>query len=206
MKLDYIDAAIINCLIQDGRKSFRQIAKEIRVSVPTVESHFNKMKSLGIIKNIEPILDWDKIQTSVSALVYLNVNPSSLAADITNNLCSLSEVKNILMTTGEDNIVLKVTVERLEQLDEIVRHRISTIEGIKFASYQIITKVVKNDRSIPVKEGLSIKVECDYCRNEVSGSGKVFSIGNRFERNFCCNSCLTLYKQKYRGRIEALSK
>jgi DNA-binding Lrp family transcriptional regulator len=205
LRLNYIDAAIINCLMHDGRKSFRQIAKEIRVSVPTVESHFNKMRSVGIIKNIEPVLDMDKIETSVSALVYLKVNPS-LSVDIADSLCSLSEVKNILMTTGESNVVLKVTVESLAHVEEFVRHKVSALEGVKFASYQIITKTIKNDRSIPIKEGLAVKLECDYCRNEVTGSGKVFTIGNRFERNFCCNSCLTLYKEKYRGRIESLSR
>jgi DNA-binding Lrp family transcriptional regulator len=49
MKLDNIDIAIINSLMQDGRKSFRQIAKEIRVSTPTVESHFTRMKDIGLI-------------------------------------------------------------------------------------------------------------------------------------------------------------
>ncbi|MDQ4067790.1 MAG: AsnC family transcriptional regulator, partial [Thermoproteota archaeon] len=28
----------------DGRKSFRQIAKEIRVSTPTVEARFSRMR------------------------------------------------------------------------------------------------------------------------------------------------------------------
>jgi DNA-binding Lrp family transcriptional regulator len=60
MKLDNIDISIINSLMQDGRKSFRQIAKEIRVSTPTVESHFNRMKAIGLIKNVEPILDLEK--------------------------------------------------------------------------------------------------------------------------------------------------
>jgi DNA-binding Lrp family transcriptional regulator len=46
--------------MQEGRKSFRQIAKEIRVSTPTVESHFNRMKAIGLIKNVEPILDLEK--------------------------------------------------------------------------------------------------------------------------------------------------
>jgi DNA-binding Lrp family transcriptional regulator len=50
MELDRIDIAIINSLIQDGRKSFRQIAKEIKVSTPTVESHFTRMKDIGLIK------------------------------------------------------------------------------------------------------------------------------------------------------------
>jgi DNA-binding Lrp family transcriptional regulator len=39
-KLDNIDIAIFKALIQDGRKSFRQIAREIKASTPTVEARF----------------------------------------------------------------------------------------------------------------------------------------------------------------------
>jgi len=76
-ELDEIDIAIINSLMKDGRKSFRQIAREIKVSTPTVESRFNKMKNdLGIIKNIQPILDTDKLASSklLTSLVFLRVN------------------------------------------------------------------------------------------------------------------------------------
>jgi DNA-binding Lrp family transcriptional regulator len=48
--------------MKDGRKSFRQIAKEIGVSTPTVEARFSRMKSIGVIKSIEPILDIDIIE------------------------------------------------------------------------------------------------------------------------------------------------
>ena len=68
MELDNIYIAIINSLMQDGRKSFRQIAKETKVSTPTVESHFIKMKGMGLIKNIEPILDLNKIKSRVNSL------------------------------------------------------------------------------------------------------------------------------------------
>ena len=40
-ELDEIDIAIISSLMEDERKSFRQIAQEIKVSTPTVESRFN---------------------------------------------------------------------------------------------------------------------------------------------------------------------
>jgi DNA-binding Lrp family transcriptional regulator len=49
-KLDNIDIAIIKSLIQDGRKSFRQIAREIKVSTPTVEARFSRMKGWGLSK------------------------------------------------------------------------------------------------------------------------------------------------------------
>jgi DNA-binding Lrp family transcriptional regulator len=64
--LDRIDVAIINSLMQDGRKSFRQIAREIKVSTPTVESRFDKMTNIGIISNIQPIINVEKIESQIS--------------------------------------------------------------------------------------------------------------------------------------------
>jgi Lrp/AsnC family transcriptional regulator for asnA, asnC and gidA len=205
MKLDNVDMAIINSLMQDGRKSFRQIAKETKVSTPTVESHFTRMKDIGLIKNIEPILDLSKIENQVHALVYLKVD-SSYSMSIADSLSSLVEVKDVYMTTGEYNIALKLNLGSVERLEEFVRQKISLIEGIKSLSYHIITRIIKEDHNMRITEGLSINVKCDYCRKEIVGYAKVFNIGNKFERNFCCNSCLTLYKQKYKGRIESLSK
>ena len=64
-ELDEIDLSIINSLMKDGRKSFRQIAREIKVSTPTVESRFSKMKNdLRIIKSIQPIIDAEKFDSS----------------------------------------------------------------------------------------------------------------------------------------------
>jgi DNA-binding Lrp family transcriptional regulator len=205
MRLDNIDIAIINSLIQDGRKSFRQIAKETKVSTPTVESHFTRMKDIGLIKKIEPVLDLNKIENQVHALLYLKVDPS-YSINIVSSLSSFAEVKDVYTITGEYSIAIKLSLNSVEGLEEFVRQHISSIEGIKSLSYHIITKIIKEDHSARITEGLSIKVKCDYCGKEIVGYAKVFNICNKFERNFCCNSCLTLYRQKYKSRIESLSK
>jgi DNA-binding Lrp family transcriptional regulator len=190
--------------MRNGRKSFRQIAKETNISTPTVESHFSRMISMGIIKNIEPIFNIDKIENQISALVYLKTI-SSRSIEIANELSSLPEVKDVYMTTGEHNIIVKIIADFLRYIEQFVREKISIIEGVKSASYQIITRTIKDDHSFPIKEGAYIKVKCVYCYNEITHSGKVLKVG-QYERHFCCNSCLILYKQKYKGRIEASFK
>ena len=35
---------------------------EIKISTPTVEAHYSKMKALGIIENVEPIFNIDRIK------------------------------------------------------------------------------------------------------------------------------------------------
>ena len=93
-----------------------------------------------------------------------------------------------------------------EYLEEFIRTKIANIEGIKSVSYQMITKTIKDDQSIPViKEGVFLKIKCDYCDNDMFRGAKLLRVG-QYERYFCCNSCLTLYKQKYRSKIEAMSR
>jgi hypothetical protein len=67
----------------------------------------------------------------------------------------------------------------------------------------VIIKTVKDSQSIQIREGISIKMKCDYYENDILQEAKSLEIGHQFKRYFCCNSCLTLYKQKYKGRIDA---
>jgi DNA-binding Lrp family transcriptional regulator len=205
-KLDNTDIAIIKSLIQDGRKSFRQIAREIKASTPTVEARFSRMRGLGIIKSIQPIFDIEKIDNQMSALIFIKTNLSQ-STDIANKLASIAQVRGVYKMTGEYNIIIKVIMaQHPEYLEEFIRTKIANIEGIKSASYQMITKTIKDSQSIPViKEGIFLKIKCDYCDNDIFKDTKTMRVG-QYERYFCCNSCLTLYKQKYKTKIEAMSR
>lgn len=60
-ELDDMDIAIIKSLLQNGRKSFRQISKELSTSTPTVLSRYQRLVNLGLIKSISPIIDVKKL-------------------------------------------------------------------------------------------------------------------------------------------------
>jgi DNA-binding Lrp family transcriptional regulator len=202
-KLDRIDLAVINSLMNDGRKSFRQIAKEIGVSTPTVEARFSRMKSMGVIKSIEPILDVDIIEDKIPALIFLKTNLAQ-SVQIAEELAAIPEVRRVYMATGENNIVVNVVSERPEGLEELIRKKIATIEGIGSISYQIITRTVKDSQSISIEEEMFLKLKCDFCDAEITKKPRRLEIDNQ-HRYFCCNSCLVLYKQKYKGRIDAIN-
>jgi Lrp/AsnC family leucine-responsive transcriptional regulator len=110
-ELDEIDLSIFNSLMKDGRKSFRHIAREIKVSTPTVESRFKKMKNeLGIIKNIQPIIDTGKLDSSktLTSLIFLKINAAN-SIEIANKLSEIPEIKSVYLMTGEYNMMVKLT-------------------------------------------------------------------------------------------------
>ena len=59
--LDDTDLLILKSLQEDGRKSFRQISREIKVSPPTIKARYERLVNIGLIKSIKPDIDLSKI-------------------------------------------------------------------------------------------------------------------------------------------------
>jgi DNA-binding Lrp family transcriptional regulator len=61
LQLDEIDIKIIESLVKDGRKSFRQISRETKITTPTVKARFKRLVNIGFIKGVIPIFDFNQI-------------------------------------------------------------------------------------------------------------------------------------------------
>lgn len=64
LNLDKIDVSILNSIIEDGRKSFRQISRETGITTPTVKARYERLINVGFIKGVLPIFDFEKIESS----------------------------------------------------------------------------------------------------------------------------------------------
>lgn len=62
VQLDETDIAIIRSLMEDGRKSFRAVSRELKISTPTVKARYERLVNIGLIKSIKPELDFTKIE------------------------------------------------------------------------------------------------------------------------------------------------
>jgi DNA-binding Lrp family transcriptional regulator len=61
------------------------------------------------------------------------------------------------------------------------------------------------DSKFKLKEGLKIKLDCEFCGGPILADPHVYKFAN-FERFFCCTGCMSGYKQKYAGRIESIKR
>ena len=50
--------------MQDGRKSFRAISRELKVSTPTITARYDRLVNIGLIKSVRPEIDISKISTN----------------------------------------------------------------------------------------------------------------------------------------------
>jgi Lrp/AsnC family leucine-responsive transcriptional regulator len=66
------DIAVLESLLRDGRKSFRQISREIGLSTPTVKARFMRLVNMGIIQSVSPIIDLDKLSYQTKKNIQTN--------------------------------------------------------------------------------------------------------------------------------------
>lgn len=203
-KIDEVDAAILKQLMEDGRKPYRQIAKAVGVSTPTVESRVRRMFETGLIKKIAPVIDVDKVEEGNVAIIALNVDNTRLE-EVSAKLSQMPEVRTALLMTGEANLAITVALGGLKELEEFLSSKIAPMQGTSVVRTNMLVRLVKNEQTVVIRPGLGVRLHCDYCGGEIAGEPLTYKVFNR-DRYLCCKGCLASYKEKYSGRIQALAK
>lgn len=201
--MDETDAAIIRALMQDGRRSFREISRLVSVSTPTVEHRVKRMTNSGIIKKMVPLLDPQRIEQGITTIINLRVEPSKLdeVADI---LSKIERVRSVFLTTGESNLAIRVITDTAKGLQTFINEEIAKLTGTLTISTVVITRTVKDEQGVIIRPGLAIELKCEFCGQEIKGDPQIFKVGEQ-DRYFCCPTCLNSYKEKYASRLEKLS-
>jgi len=94
-ELDDIDIGIVKSLQEDGRKSFRQIARDLNISTPTVQARYRRLVNIGLIKSVSPIIDFtniidiqkDKFSSKQSPEIHDTSLKSGMSVKIICDLC-----------------------------------------------------------------------------------------------------------------------
>jgi len=116
-ELDHTDQEIIKQLNQDGRKSYRQIAKELNLSVGTITNRVNKLRETGIIKGFQIQLDYAALGYNIETLIGIDNN-----GNIENIINKYPE--NIITahkTTGQYDTLLYTRFKDTVELDMFLK-------------------------------------------------------------------------------------
>src|SRR5579864_1242433 len=206
MKLDPIDLIILKELNTDGRSSLRQIARKSSLSKPTVSSRFERMKKAGLILKFVPVLSPDATDnTSLLAFVTLSAPPSSIEK-IVKDLGGKPEVIGVFVTTGTNNLLLKVNVRNAQFLQRFLTNTEFKRLGVEVTGSQIITETIKDERPKLFTDEIHMKLSCDLCKGGIS-SKTPYTIRVASTRYyFCCKTCKASYLEKHGDRIRTINK
>jgi len=133
IKLDETDKEILKQLQTDGRKSYRQIAKELDLSVGTITNRIQKLQDKGIIKGFQLQIDYTKLGYNIETIIELEAKESidNLLKQYPNNIITA------LKTTGKYDMLLITRFKDTTELNTFLK-KINQEENVKKTNTRLI--------------------------------------------------------------------
>ena len=131
LQLDELDLQILDLLIKDCRTPYLEIARICHVSGGTIHVRMKKMEDMGIIKGTRIILNLPKLGYDVCCFVGIFVDKTSSFNYVFDEMQKIKEVVELHITTGAYSIFAKVICKNISDLQELLMHKINTIDGIQ---------------------------------------------------------------------------
>lgn len=147
VELDPLNVHLLNILQRDGRTSFREISRKMKVSDATIRDRVNKLLRSGIIEEITAIVNPRKVGRDEISFILLEVEPSELTP-VLSTLREMSEVKFLCEIAGRENVLLMVYLENRDKLKQFLDQKISTLPGTKITQILTVTNFEKKDLKI----------------------------------------------------------
>ena len=126
-KMDDTDRAIVDCLREDGRMPYREIARRLDVSESMVRKRVNKLLDAGWMR-IMAISDPLQLGVPILATTYAKVRPASID-DVCDRLKRSDAVRYVAVGVGSHNLVVESIHGGNADLHEFIQRELG-LEGI----------------------------------------------------------------------------
>jgi len=146
VSIDEIDQKIINLFHNDGRMSYRNIAKELDISIGTVHNRIDKLIKSGVIKKFSPVIDHEKLGYSLTTIIGVRVKGGVLK----NWEDRTAYHKNVLCmydVTGEFDAILITRFRDTKELDQFVKTLLKEPD-VQRTYTQTVLNIVKEDLNL----------------------------------------------------------
>jgi len=146
VKLDELDLDILRHLNQDARKSYRDIAREVKASISTVSNRIRRLESEGIITGYAPLIDETRMGFDVMAVVGVEIHKGKLL-DVQRKIAKDERVTHVYDVTGEWDSIVVVRLRNTRDLDAFIK-RLGSMEYVDNTYTQVVLNVVKEERRV----------------------------------------------------------
>ncbi len=151
--IDEISLKILKILQDKARIPNVEVARQVGLVPSAVLERIRKLEKLGFIDGYEVRLNPQRFHRTLVGFIHLKVNPAEAGAELPEALSSWDEVQEVHYIAGEDGYLIKVRVSAPQDLDHLIRERITGLKGVQGTRSYIVMSTFKETARIPI-EGL----------------------------------------------------
>jgi len=186
--LDETDAEILELLIEDASRSYREIADRVGLTAPTVSERVERMRELGVLERFTVAVDQSMLATQDARLVEVQLAPGDAEA-LADELRDIDVVEHVIRTES-GRVITHVHAGE----PEVRRLFSDLIDGRDVLSYDV-SGVVGSSWNPDLRRG-EFAISCVECGKEVDDDGLSLEVDDR-QYFVCCESCESMFRERY---------
>lgn len=148
-QVDDVDVKILNLLIDNGRISYADIAKEVGMKSPSVIERIKKLEAEGIIKGYTADISYKRLGYDIVAFIGVSVDNAQHITDFEDNMQHFdSDIVECHHVTGDFTMLLKVITRNTSTLSALIK-KIRNIPGVqKTNTILVFSSLLNKKRSV----------------------------------------------------------
>ena len=119
MAIDDIDRKVLYELQKDGRISYAELGRRVGLTTPAVIERVRKLEDAGVITGYRAEIDASKVGLPITAFIRMSISGVDYS-----HIVEVAEQSNEVLEchrgTGSDSFIMKVAVESVEHLQQII--------------------------------------------------------------------------------------
>ncbi len=146
-ELDDKDKKILELLNDNSRLNTNEIYKQTQIPQTTVYNRIKKLEIDGVIEKFTIKINKKIIGLGLSAYIFCTISYRTSTGEkisqpkVAREIKALPEVDEVAIVTGETDLIIKVTVTDVEELNSFVVKKLRDIEGVE----KTVTSVVLSE-------------------------------------------------------------
>ena len=127
--LDAVDLQLVRLLVQDGRRSYADLARETGLSTSAAHQRVRRLEERGIVTGYTATVDPDALGLPLAAFVSVKPTDPAAADDAPDRLRHLSAIEACYSVAGEESWILTVRVSSPAELEALLQE-VRTAAGV----------------------------------------------------------------------------
>lgn len=130
--MDSKDHEVIEALRNDSRKSFAKLAEELGIPRATLQDRVRKLLKDGVIKKFTIVPNYAKLGKQITAFVMVSFSPvpGLSQRELAKEIAATENVQEVYLISGQWDILVKIRVEKVEDVGKLVIDRVRGIRGV----------------------------------------------------------------------------
>ena len=144
--LDIKDKKLLILLQTDAKKTTKQLAQELDLSVTAVFERIKKLEKQKIISKYVALLNNEKIQKSFVVLCHVKLiqHRKDYISQFENEIAKFPEVLECFHVSGDYDYILKICVRDIQEYREFMVEKLTNLQQIASTKSSFMIKEVKN--------------------------------------------------------------